>query len=280
LKQERFECVPRARHVRLAECFVDHRIGASAVCVGCVVGAGHAQLAPARAWPNGALVQWVGNVPPELEHVRTRSDGVELRLGLAPAEANVIAEARPLRAERARLRLVRDMDREIELAIVGPNPREQRMPRLKNRYEHNGKALTLDEWLLEDECAENVTANTIKHRMKKGEAFGDALTRPIARGATSKKLTKANGDEQLDRVVEKHTKAALTSRADGLYRGEKRVAEHVGTIKGGKLKPKSNGTPPPVAKASSVAAELLKLAGFTVREIALPAGTMLLVEEP
>lgn len=102
---ERFECVRRAgRHVALAVCAVDYRIAnahagpvaVSCVCTGCAVGAQHAQLKPARAWPGGDRVRWIGERPPELvEQPRERpKPRASLSYGQCIVEASVIIEVR------------------------------------------------------------------------------------------------------------------------------------------------------------------------------------------
>ncbi len=79
---ERFVCRPRGAELRLVECFADHRMArestagrAIAACASCPVGAEHAQLSPARSWPNGDRVLWIGEAPPELAVKRVYDRG-------------------------------------------------------------------------------------------------------------------------------------------------------------------------------------------------------------
>lgn len=216
MRQERFECVPRGRRrVRLAQCFVDHRIGATAACVGCLVGAEHAQLSPARAWPSGALVQWVGNAPPEVAGETPEKRQGSKQYALHVLAPNVIVEARPER----HLRLVHDAERKFDPAAseardeenerIETNEGSEDMAREARKHTYNGKSLTLEDWTREPECAEGMTAGGLKERLRQGRTIGEALTTPKgAKRSSSTKLTRANGEaeELLDEVVQKHTR--------------------------------------------------------------------------
>lgn len=279
MKQERFECVPRRRegHMRIAQCFVDYRIGELATCVGCLVGERHAQLEPALRWPNGDRVMWIGERPPELE-AEVDASGHRLTYGLAALEPNVIIEARPMRAERVRLRLVREADTAhepgpsnvdawLELAAQQPVRKEQSMQESK-RYTFNGKTLTVTEWIDEPEATElGLSRSTLDMRIRKGWSFSDAITKPIGTNGKAGRLTKANGDESLERRSKKRA-TAVRDAVD--------LEEHLTK----KRAPKSNGSPLPASSPSTTAAALLKLAGFSVTETVTPRGVFLFVEEP
>jgi hypothetical protein len=219
MTEERFECVRRdRRHVRLAQCAVDHRLELGA-CRGCEVGAQHAQLEPARAWPNGDRVRWIGELPIELVEMREVRRGSK---GYAPATpqycapASVIAEARSDRPERPPLYLVRGgaagedtgAPRGHETTTRKTNEEDESMSTATAKtYEYKGRALTLRELLALPEAAAGLSVNALRQRVIDGWDLELALTAPkgaprgTGKGAATAKVSRKLLGEQLEKTV-------------------------------------------------------------------------------
>jgi hypothetical protein len=188
--------------------------------VGCEVGAQHARLTPARAWPSGDVVQWIGELPAELVEVREVRRGVK---GYAPATpqysapASVIAEARTERPERPVLYLVRGgaagedtgAPRGHEAATRTTNEEEDESmsTATAKTYEYKGRALTLRELLALPEAAAGLSVNALRQRVIDGWDLELALTAPkgaprgTGKGAATAKASRKLLGEQLEKTV-------------------------------------------------------------------------------
>ncbi|HEU4427324.1 MAG TPA: hypothetical protein VFT98_01100, partial [Myxococcota bacterium] len=128
-------------------------------------------------------------------------NGARVEFGLHAAEPDVIAEARPMR---------------LVCAGRGSTPRTEvrgqdnegskGMPRADVKlHTYNGKSLSAYAWADEKEAkALGITRQAIQYRIRQGWPIERVLSTPLAANAT--RLTRANDDEQLDQVVQKHTK--------------------------------------------------------------------------